>query len=284
MSIKNYLLGSGFVLTSFLSIYFAVASGAQTAVQAVPAHSYDYQIGATLYQQKSGEYRALAYQAYNLARLRLDEDLDKKNVKKLPKPERKRPRAIVVDIDETILDNSPANALGAKNNLPFNVKDWYAWGEMRKAKPVPGAVDFLNYAVSKGVKIFFISNRDEPQKQATIDNLKSAGFSDVSADNVWLRQVVTVSTKEPRRTAVADKYRIVLFMGDNLDDFSDMFEAKSTAERFAAVEKNRDLFGKRFIVLPNAMYGTWENAIYEYKRGLTETQKAEIRTNALVLP
>ena len=281
MSKKSYLLGSGFVLTALFSIYFAAASGAQ---QAVPAHSYDYQIGAILYQQKSGEYRALAYQAYNLARLRLDEDLDKKNVKRLPKVERKRPRAIVVDIDETILNNSPSNAYMAKNNLPFNVKDWYAWGEMRKAQPVPGSVDFLNYAVSKGVKIFYISNRDEAQKQATIDNLRSVGFKDASADNVWLRQVVTISTKEPRRIAVADKYRIVLLMGDNLDDFSNAFEAKSTAERFAAVDKNRDLFGKRFIVLPNAMYGTWENAIYEYKHGLTEPQKAEIRANALELP
>ena len=278
---KKLLLASSFILTAVFCAYFAGVSGAQ---QAVPAHSYDYQIGAILYQQKSGEYRALAYQAYNLARLRLDQDLDKKYLKHLSKAERKRPRAIVVDIDETILDNSPSNAYMAKNNLPFNVKDWYSWGEMRKAKPVPGAVDFLNYAVSKGVKIFFISNRDEVQKQATIDNLKSVGFNDVSADNVQLRQVVTVSTKEPRRTAVADKYRIVLLMGDNLDDFSDMFEAKSMSDRFAAVDKNRDQFGKRFIVLPNAMYGTWENAIYEYKRGLSETQKAEIRSNALELP
>jgi 5'-nucleotidase (lipoprotein e(P4) family) len=278
---KKLLLGSSFILTAVFCAYFAGASGAQ---QAVPAHAFDYQIGAILYQQKSGEYRALAYQAFNLARLRLDQDLDKKYLKQLPKAERKRPRAIVVDIDETVLDNSPSNAYMAKNNLPFNVKDWYAWGEMRKAKPVPGAVEFLNYAVSKGVKIFYISNRDEVQKQATIDNLRNAGFNDVSADNVQLRQVVTISTKEPRRTAVAEKYRIVMLMGDNLDDFSDMFEAKSMSDRFAAVEKNRDLFGKRFIVLPNAMYGTWESAIYEYKRGLSETQKAEIRSNALELP
>ena len=278
---KKLLLGSSFILTAVFCAYFAGASGAQ---QAVPAHSYDYQIGAILYQQKAGEYRALAYQAYNIARLRLDQDLDKKNLKQLPKAERKRPRAIVVDIDETILDNSPSNAYMAKNNLPFNVRDWYAWGEMRKAKAIPGAVEFLNYAVSKGVKVFFISNRDDVQKQVTIDNLKSVGFNDVSADNVQLRQVVTISTKEPRRPAVADKYRIVILMGDNLDDFSDMFEAKSMSDRFAAVEKNRDLFGRRFIVLPNAMYGTWENAIYEYKRGLSETQKAEIRSNALELP
>ncbi|HYJ92945.1 MAG TPA: HAD family acid phosphatase, partial [Pyrinomonadaceae bacterium] len=158
-----------------------------------------------------------------------------------------------------------------------------AWGEMRKAKAVPGAVDFLNYAVSKGVKVFFITNRDEVQKQATIDNLRAVGFKDVSADNVWLRQDPAVSTKEPRRQAVAAKYRIVLLMGDNLDDFSNVFERKSVADRFAEAEKARDLWGKRFIVLPNAMYGTWENAIYNYEH-LTEAQKAERRLNSLELP
>jgi 5'-nucleotidase (lipoprotein e(P4) family) len=283
MKTKQIFLAVMLVAGSAASTYFVTGSAAQQAVQPLPARTFDYQIGAILYQQKAGEYRALAYQAYNLAKLRLDEDLDKKNVKKLPKAERKRPRAIIVDIDETVLDNSPSNAYMAKNNLPFNVRDWYAWGGMRKAKPIPGAVDFLNYAVSKGVKIFYVSNRDEPQKQATIDNLKSAGFNDVSAENVWLRQVPTVSTKEPRRTAVAEKYRIVLLMGDNLDDFSNVFEHRSIIERFAEVEKNRDLWGRRFIVLPNAMYGTWENALYNYER-LTESQKAERRVNALELP
>ena len=105
-----------------------------------------------MYQQKAAEYRALAYQAFNLARLLLDADLEKKNVKKLPKAERKMPRAIVVDIDETVLDNSPAQVYGIKNGAAFNTKDWYAWGEMRKARAVPGSVEFLNYAVAKGVK------------------------------------------------------------------------------------------------------------------------------------
>lgn len=278
MKKREYLYTLILVVCSAVGGSFLTGTAAQ---QAVPAHSYDYQIGAILYQQKAAEYRALAYQAYNIARLRLDEDLDKKNVKKLPKAERRRPRAVVVDIDETVLDNSPSNAYAAKNDLPFNVKDWYAWGEMRKAKPVPGSVDFLNYAASKGVKVFYISNRDEVQKQATIDNLKSAGFGDISADNVVLRQ--TESTKEPRRQTVAAKYRIVLLMGDNLDDFSNIFERRSIADRFAEVDKVPDVWGKRFIVLPNAMYGTWENAIYEYQR-VTEAQKAEKRVNALELP
>lgn len=281
MRTKQFVLTFVVVAGATLSAGFSNTVLGQQSAAAAPAADLDYQIAAILYQQRSAEYRALAYQAYNIARLRLDADLEKRNVKKLPKAERKRPRAIIVDIDETVLDNSPANAAGVKNNIPFNTKDWYAWGEMRKAKPVPGAVDFLNFAVSKGVKIFYISNRDEVQKQATIDNLKNAGFVDVSSDNVVLRQ--TESTKEPRRLAVAAKYRVVMLIGDNLDDFSDAFERKSMDDRYAATEKDRQLWGSRFIALPNAMYGTWESAIYEYQR-LTEAQKAEKRAAALILP
>lgn len=247
----------------------------------------EYQIGATLYMQKAAEYRALAYQAFNLARWQLDADLDNKNVKKLPKAERKRPRAIIVDIDETVLDNSPAQAEQITKNIPFNLNDWYRWGEMRKAKAIPGSVEFLNYAVGKGVKIFYVSNRDEVQKQATIDNLKKAGFADIGIDNVLLRQKDdkgnNISTKTPRRDFVAQKYRIVFLMGDNLDDFSDVFERKSVADRFAETDKTKADWGKRWIVLPNAMYGTWESAIYEYGR-LTDEQKKEMRAKALELP
>ena len=257
-------------------------AGAFASAQApAPAADLDYQTAAVLYMQKAAEYRALAYQAYNIARMRLDQDLDKKNVKKLPKAERGRPRAVIVDIDETVLDNSPSQALGIKTGRPFNPTDWYAWGEMRKAKAVPGAVDFLNYAVSKGVKVFFVSNRDEVQKAATIENLIKAGLRDLSTENVLLRE--TESSKDSRRAAVAAKYRIVMLIGDNLDDFSGVFERKSVADRFAATDAAREDWGRKFIVLPNAMYGTWENAIYEYQR-LTEAQKAEKRAAALELP
>ena len=260
----------------------AITSAGTFAQTPTPAADLDYQTAAVLYMQKSAEYRALTYQAFNIARLRLDEDFEKKNLKKLPKAERKRPRAIIVDIDETVLDNSPSQARGITTNTPYNSKDWYAWTNMRKAKPVPGAVEFLNYAVSKGVKVFYISNRDEQnEKQATLENLKSVGFQDVSVDNVFLR--TTESGKDARRAIVSAKYRIVMLMGDNLDDFTSAFERKSVTDRFAEVDKVRDVWGSKFIVLPNAMYGTWENAIYEYQR-LTEAQKAAKRAAALELP
>lgn len=282
MKFKNYIYSSVLVLCAVAGTYFVTTSTAQQGSAMVQTGAdNEYQAGATLYMQKAAEYRALAYQAFNLARWQLDADLAGKNKKDLSKADRKKPRAVMVDIDETMLDNSPAQAYNIKNRLPFDTKTWYAWGEMRKAKAVPGAVDFARYANAKGVKIFFVSNRDEVQKQATIDNLKSVGFPDVTNDDVLLR--TAEASKEARRQIIMQKYRIVLFVGDNLDDHSQVFERKSIADRFAEVDKASDLFGKKYILLPNAMYGTWENAIYDYGH-LTDAQKAEKRATAFELP
>ena len=281
MTAKRYPLGFALLVIALVSNGF-VTSYAQQAVAPAPEADLDYQTAAVLYMQKAAEYRALAYQAFNAARMQLDADLDKKNVKKLPKVERKMMRAIVVDIDETVLDNSPAQARGIRTNTPYNPPDWYAWTNMRKAKAIPGAVDFLNYATSKGVKVFYVSNRDEKnEKESTLDNLKSVGLTDVSPDEVLLR--TAESGKDTRRAVVSARYRIVLLVGDNLDDFTSAFERKSVADRFAETDKVKDMWGKKFIVLPNAMYGSWENAIYEHQR-LTEAQKAEKRAAALELP
>lgn len=279
MKNKAIFLRATFICVSLFSTYFAL--NAQTATPQTAVADNEYQVGAVLYMQKAAEYRALCYQAFNTAQMFLDTDFEKKNLKKLPKDERKKPRAIVVDVDETVLDNSPSQAYGIVNKKPFNLPDWYAWGEKRSAKAIPGAVDFLNYAVSKGVKIFYISNRDEVQKQATIDNLKAVGFQDVANENVMLR--TTESAKGARRQTISAKYRIVMLVGDNLNDLSSDFERKSVADRYSEVEKSRKLFGAKYIVLPNAMYGDWENAIYEYKR-LTDREKAAKRIESLQLP
>lgn len=279
MKSKKYLLTFGLVLSSIVSTYFVtVSTTAQQGAQTPQTADNDYQLGATLFMQRAAEYRALCYQAFYWGRRSLEDD--EKTKKKLPKPQRKMPRAVVVDIDETVLDNSPAQAYGIKNKLPFNLKDWYAWGELRKAKAIPGAVEFALYAKSKGVRIFYVSNRDEAQKQATIDNLKAVGFPDISAENVVLRQ--KESTKEPRRLTIAEKYRIVILMGDNLNDLSNVYEQKSVADRFAAVDQDKALYGNKFIVLPNAMYGEWETAIYRDDK--TKVTNHVKRLNALELP
>jgi len=280
MKIKNYLLTAALVTSSIISTYFITATttaqqGAQTA--SIVADN-EYQVGAVLFMQKAAEFRALAYQAFNLGRWQLDADFDKKNIKTLPKAERKMTRAVVVDVDETVLDNSPHQAELIKNRMPFTNTVWTAWVNRRQAKPIPGAVEFLKYANSKGVRVFYVSNRNEAEKQGTIDNLKAVGFPDVSDETVLVR--TTESGKEPRRQSIAAKHRIVLLMGDNLNDFSNVFERKSVADRFSEVERVKDLWGKRFIVLPNAMYGDWESAIYEYGR-LSEVEKTQKRLSAL---
>jgi 5'-nucleotidase (lipoprotein e(P4) family) len=277
MKTRKYLLSFGLVLASVVSTYFATTSTAQQGVprQAAAADN-EYQIGAILYMQKAAEYRALAFQAFNIAAVQLD--ADEKARKKLPKAERKKPRAVVVDVDETVLDNSPAQAVQVKNRLPFIQEKWTAWINMRRARAIPGAIDFLNYASRKGARIFYVTNRIEVEKQPTVDNLKALGFPDVSDETVLVK--TTESSKEARRQTILQKYRIAILIGDNLDDLSNVFERKTIDARFAEVDKAREMFGRKFIVLPNAMYGTWENAVYEYGR-LTEAQKAEKRANAL---
>lgn len=282
MNTKKYLLSFSLIVSSVVSTYFVTVS---TTAQKASAEQMkqmsadnEYQAGAVLFMQKAAEYRALTYQAFNLARMSLDADFEKKNLKKLPKSERKQARAVIVDIDETVLDNSPHQAFLVTNRLPYTQEVWTQWVNRRQAKPIPGAVDFLNYAKSKGVKVFYVSNRIEVEKQGTIDNLKQAGFPDVSDETVMVK--MTESSKEARRQKIQEKYRIVLLVGDNLNDLSNVFERKSVADRFAEVDKTREMFGGKFIVLPNAMYGDWESAIYDYARA-SDAEKAKIRRAAL---
>jgi len=279
MKHKHYLVSFGLAAISVASMFFTSGQFAQVTVPAPRQSALDYQTGGTLFMQKAAEYRALCYQAFSWAGRRLEDD--SKAMKKLPKAERKKPRAVVVDIDETMLDNSPSQAAGIRNEAPFNQKDWAAWTNMRKAKAIPGAIEFANRAKAMGVRIFYVSNRDESERAATVDNLRSVGFWDITDENVMLRQ--KESTKEPRRLKIAETYRIVLLLGDNLNDFANYFEKKSVADRFAETDRVKELWGTRFIVLPNAMYGEWESAIYEYQR-LSEPEKAARRWNALEVP
>jgi 5'-nucleotidase (lipoprotein e(P4) family) len=280
MNTKKYLLSFALALSSVVSTYFVTASTAQQAAQPQPVTAdNEYQVSGILFMQRAAEYRALAYQAFNIARMQLDADFEKKNLKKLPKAERRMPRAVVVDVDETVLDNSLHQANLVKNRQPYLPDNWTKWVNMRRATPIPGAVDFLNYANRKNVRVFYVTNRNEAEKQGTIDNLKQTGFPDVSEETVMVR--ATESSKEARRQTILQKHRIVLLMGDNLNDLSNVFERKSVADRFLEVDKTRELFGKKFIVLPNVMYGDWESAIYEYQR-LTDVEKTQKRNNALI--
>jgi 5'-nucleotidase (lipoprotein e(P4) family) len=220
---------------------------------------------ATLYQQASGEARALEYQTYLLARMLLDRDLHNRRIK--------MQRAIIVDVDETILDNSRYQGMLIKRGVNYP-EGWTDWCNRAEATPIPGALDFLKYAHSRGVRVFYITNRKIAEKDGTARNLKSLGFPEVNDETLLVRTDTESDTKEPRRRSVAARYHIVLLMGDNLNDFSDVFEkSKTVAARLEATEKNRLQFGTHFIVLPNAMYGDWENAVYDYNLKLSSEEK-----------
>lgn len=237
----------------------------------------EYQTGAILWTQSSAEYRALAFQAFSLAQLRLDQDLAQHRSRR---GRAKRP-AIVVDSDETVLDNSRFQAELILRGAAYTPQSWTAWCERAEAGAVPGAVDFLNYAFRHGVRVFYITNRRQTEKAGTVANLKQLGFPDVSDDTVMIREQGTTASKESRRESVRARYRIVLLIGDNLNDFNDDFAGKSIADRKAQVDRERVEFGSQYIVLPNPMYGDWETAVYGNASNLSDAEKRDRRRAAL---
>jgi 5'-nucleotidase (lipoprotein e(P4) family) len=129
------------------------------------------------------------------------------------------------------------------------------------------------------VRVFYITNRRQTEKAGTVANLKKLGFPNVSEETVMIREQGTTASKESRRQSVRSRYRVVLLVGDNLNDFNDDFTGKSIADRKAQVDRERAEFGTQFIVVPNPMYGDWESAIYG--NASSEAEKRERRRAAL---
>ncbi|WP_026574403.1 5'-nucleotidase, lipoprotein e(P4) family [Bacillus sp. UNC438CL73TsuS30] len=264
---------TAFVATAALSIsVFSTNAKAQNVADPTVALQAQNTM-SVLWFQKAGEAKALYYQGYNVGKMRLAEILKKKPKKKASK------RAVVLDIDETILDNSPYQAWNVVSGKAYPL-NWNEWINSAQAKPLPGAINFLKYANSKGVEIYYISNRTEAQKAATIKNLQKVGAPQADAAHVLLKQPGEKG-KETRRKQVAKTHDIVLLFGDNLGDFSG-FDDLSVPERLKAVDNRRNEFGKKLIVFPNPMYGDWEGAIYNYDFSKSDVEKAKLRKEGLV--
>lgn len=230
-----------------MTVLFSCSSTAKNS--ATVNNVREYQIGAYLWQQTSGEYRALTYQAYNLARRLIERDLENKHNKK---------RAVIFDIDETVLDNSFGGAREIKENLAWKEGHFADWVKLKKAVAIPGALEFIKFLRENQVEVFYVSNRKVAMFDDTLANLEAEGFP-VKKENLLLQ--ADTSNKEERRQFVSKKHEVVLFVGDNLTDFPGGFEKKSVEERNALVDKLRADMGTRFIVLPNPLYGDWERAL-----------------------
>jgi len=189
-------------------------------------------------------------------------------------------KAVVVDIDETMLDNSPFEGHCISTGIGYTKESWKEWTLKIDAKALPGAVEFSEYAKSVGVEVFYISNRSIEEFDQTLKNLQNENFA--FADSAHLLLKTTTSVKTERRDIVKENYEIILLIGDNMGDFSDIFEDRSVNFGFDEVEKNKSEFGNKYIVLPNPMYGKWENAVFENKRDLTNKEKYELRKKNLI--
>ena len=199
---------------------------------------------------RGGESTALYLQGFAVARERLDAAL--------AQPAPPKPLALITDIDETVLDNSPYQVGLIQNRETYSLKTWKQWTARASAEALPGASNFLNYASSRGVKVFYITNRDQDEADATLRNLKRAGFPDADAAHLLCRR--TSKNKDDRRVEIAKTHTVCLLLGDNLSDFSSAFDSTVLEKRGAAVTNHAARFGSNWIVFPNPMYGDWEKA------------------------
>ena len=224
---------------------------------------------SALFQQRAAEYRALCLQGYNIAKMRIDSYVS----------QTEKPKAIITDIDETILDNSPYAIHQAYQGLEYISSSWYEWTDKSAADTMPGAASFLKYIASKNIQVFYITNREDKERASTLKNLQRFGLP--NADEIHLYTKLGTSSKEARRQQVMDRYEVVLLMGDNLADLNVLFDKKTEEER----RKNTDIlaadFGKKFIVFPNANYGDWEGSMYKYNYNLTQMQKDSVIKSGL---
>jgi len=212
---------------------------------------------AALYNYYAAEYGALSHQAFNIARDRVDDMC-------IEYPDR-NDMAIVVDIDETLLDNSPHQALMIVQDSSYPYM-WNEWCDLAGARAVPGALEFLQYANKRGFKIFYVSNRKAKYvKESSMRNLKLLGFPQLQDDHFLLRLEKSENNPNPsdkqdrRDTITANGFEIVLLIGDNLGDFYSDY--KGSTERAHQMNSFRESFGRKFVVLPNAMYGNWPGSI-----------------------
>jgi acid phosphatase len=240
-------------------------------------------LNATLWMQRSVEYKANSMGAFVLARIRLEQALADENWTGAPAEQtgayQKLPPAVVLDLDETLIDNSRFQAWMVLNDKTFSPPVWTQFVNAQVTEAIPGAVDFTKFAESKGVKVFYISNRTVEEEPATRANMERLGFPMGGNVDVFLttkKQPDWTSAKGTRRAFVAKDYRVLLNLGDNFGDFVDSYRT-SEEERMKVFEENRERWGREWIMLANPAYGSFESAPFghDYKKSADEQRQAK---------
>jgi 5'-nucleotidase (lipoprotein e(P4) family) len=229
----------------------------------------EYLVQSILWFQRSPEMQALYLQSFNSAKKALKYNINHKIF-----PNKKN--AVVVDIDETVLNNSLYEGWLYINNKVFNGATWTEWVNESKAKPLPGTIDFLNYAKKIGCEIFYISNRrKDTQLKGTLIDLKRYNLPFADENHLFLKAksdttLTGITTKENRRLKIEDKlnFEILLLCGDQAADFDKAFDVQKEGTENQikdSILKYKEKFGSKFIIVPNPMYSSWLNKIMSTK-------------------
>jgi len=261
------------ILLALPLLFTSCQTGSDEQIDDAPKRLSQQLGNAVLWFQQSAEMQTIYLQRYQHAKLLLKQKLDTLNPN--------QQAAIVLDIDETILDNSPYEARLLVSGTNYATASWKSWCEEAKASALPGAIDFLNFADQNGVNIFYISNRKVNVLQATIANLKTVGAPQVDTLTVMLR--TNTSNKTARRTNVKNEYQVLLYVGDNLTDYDEDFAKRGKDKAKILVEKRQQELFANFIMLPNPMYGEWEAALYDNDFNIADSLKLLKRKDALYL-
>ncbi len=258
-------------IAPFLLVFVSACATAPTNAPA-PCHAGLAIVNSSLWIQSAAEYKASATQVYNTARKLLDARLAESSDK---------PAAIILDLDETAIENMAFEARMVHAGKTFNQAEWLQWVNESAARAVPGAAEFLAYARSRGVTPFYITNRKAEEEAGTRANLQRLGYPlDAPEDTLLVRGERTEwqpSDKSPRREYVASRYRVLLVFGDDLNDFVNA-QGLDGQQRDARVRENAQRWGTDWLILPNPVYGSWERAI---TGNATECEALQKKVDAL---
>ena len=247
---------------------------AQEALKQKQQYQAETETMGLLWMRTSAEYRALAYQGYNVA-------MNAVKMAVTDPSHQRKPLAIVLDADETVVDNTKLMGESIVNgNGRFDAPWWRQAVHQGKSQAMPGAVEFLNEVHKQGVEIFYVSNRYAPVNlDVTIQNFKELGFPSVDKDHVLLFE--KDSDKQPRFDMIAKKYYVVVYMGDNTGDFPIGTKGKTLAERNAIIDAHKEDFGTTFVVFPNPAYGSWVSALAKGYQNLSPEEQKQVNNQYL---
>ncbi|MEN8106774.1 MAG: HAD family acid phosphatase [Pseudomonadota bacterium] len=231
-------------------------------------------LNATLWAQSSAEYQAVTRQLYRVARDNLDQALADPHWSAALEQTGDYaglPPAIVLDLDETILDNTSYEVRIIRRLGKYSRTSFSDWCREVDAPAIPGAKEFLDYAADRNVTVFYYSARREHLRDCTTRNLRALQLPFPDESRLLLN---AGTSKAEYRMMIARNYRILLLVGDNLQDFLDGSRTDPSRRRDLA-RSHADRWGREWIMLPNPMYGHWESSCYEFDYKLPRAEQLQ---------